>query len=177
MIDDMNRRSAAEREARRYRRHSDASVWKVHSQARNSNGPVGPVVLLQTGVQRCETITVSVSDFERDFARCDGEYAMVAPSAIPTPDALAARIAAADATAVGAFAARVAQALSTQWQPGGSAIVAVPDEPDRVLRTVVERLRAQGWDVVGSMCAGGTITITETKPPLTAREREELERP
>lgn len=158
--DEMRARSAADLDARRYRHIASGGIYRIHSQARS---PDGPICLVASDAPRGAmwTMQVSADELARTFVRCDGPHATIAPAAIPTPDALRARVEAADASAVGALASRVATALEAQWSPGARVIVDVT-EPLRVVAAVVTRLRAQGWTVVESSGQrdGRSLTIT-----------------
>ncbi len=146
--DRLRAQSAADLDARRYRHIPSGGVYRVHSQARSPDGPIN-LVAADAPRGAMWTMSVSAAELARTFVRCDGTHATIAPSAIPTPDSIRARIEAADASAVGALAARIATALESHWSPGHRVVVDVT-EPSRVADAVVARLRVQGWSVTES---------------------------
>lgn len=160
--DEMRARSAADLDARRYRHIASGGIYRIHSQARSPDGPIY-LVSADAPYAAMWTMQVSAAELALTFARCDGAHAAIAPTAIPTPDALRARFEAADASAVESLTARVATALESQWSPGARVVVDAT-EPQRVVAAVVARLRAQGWAV--SQRDGRSLAITAEAPAV-----------
>lgn len=162
-IDDLRARSAAERDARRYRRLYDGVIYRVHSPERGPNELCVLAPVSGTG----PTLRVSAGDLDTAFTRCDAGapavHAVDWPN-IPTPAELRAKTQASDTAAAEALARRVAHAIATEWSTSNDRVkVSLTNESGRTVKAVMDLFAARGWDVIELQNPRG-LSIVEAAP-------------
>lgn len=158
-IDDLRARSEAERDARRYRRNSDGTVWHVRVEPRSSDGPY---ILGADRDQRERTLTVSAAELARGFVRCDGGPGTPSPMPhIPRPEELLPPPVDHGPAIVERVKDAVAQLTASKGRTATIADV-VP-----VLNGFADAMRAAGWSVNVVVNRDGETGNAYVSPPIT----------